>query len=829
MTPTEKALHDEALSLYISSKAKTVFEAVDILFRNHLDIADCEILDSAAEAAWQTHKAPHPPAVPSLPAEDAGSCAPLARDNNPSPRASIATSNAEHYREKVPEELKREPRWLVYKLVWRPERGKFDKKPFNPLTGQVANNSKLGGSFEEALAHLDEYDGLGFYVEPPYLCIDIDGCRDSKTAQIELKARNLICDLDTYTEVSPSGTGVHIWAKGVKPGPVCRKGKIEIYDTGRFMTVTGDHVPDCFKAVCDRDITAAYMRMLAGDFEPKNSQLTEQPRSAAAGAGSSVPVLRTDSSPFLIDNLADKIELLMEGSIIPGSRPFVVSSESGSLSYTSQSEADLALCSLLAIKSLDAGQIDEQFRKSVLYRPKWERNDYRADTIQKAIKSAEASRNESILVLTAPPTIGETAATLSEVDEDSEAAIPPFDPSVMNGIYADFVELVTRATTLNPQFAYAIAKTVVGIRMAGKVKFEDLDVEPRYYTALIGKTGSGKGETWRRTYQILKIPGLIGGCGFKIVNDLDSGAGLKDLFFPSSKMESEEAGVFVPQPVLCFIDEVTTIGHKSAETRNPGIVDELITLANSTSISRNLAKRSGGSRSTDQARLALVMGGQDGSVYMKAFAGRTQLGMYDRLYPEYGVQVEVGDLPTIDAASAMTVMHKFNSLEYSGTMTMSPDAKALLDECWSSQSAGTRKKARWRSNLKLDAYMSAFGRALKIVEAEDAKVAIKIFERQLIIRRVCFTTEVPDRIGYYLGLIKRITERMIKQLAAGMPPEQVAKSRRDYERATNAYRDNEEHIFSRAWDTHVKVHLKEVTIRKSNGQEYQKFVPVPQE
>jgi ABC-type dipeptide/oligopeptide/nickel transport system ATPase component len=58
-----------------------------------------------------------------------------------------------------------------------------------------------------------------------------------------------------------------------------------------------------------------------------------------------------------------------------------------------------------------------------------------------------------------------------------------------------------------PQFAFVIAKTVVGARMAGKVKFENLDVEPRFYTALIGETGSGKGEAWRRMEQILKVLG----------------------------------------------------------------------------------------------------------------------------------------------------------------------------------------------------------------------------------------------------------------------------------------------------------------------------------
>jgi hypothetical protein len=93
------------------------------------------------------------------------------------------------------------------------------------------------------------------------------------------------------------------------------------------------------------------------------------------------------------------------------------------------------------------------------------------------------------------------------VDENSEEAIPDFDPTVINGIYAKFVHLVTRGTTLAPQYAYVIAKTIVGLRMAGKVKFENLDVEPRFYTALIGATGSGKGEAWRRVEQILRPEG----------------------------------------------------------------------------------------------------------------------------------------------------------------------------------------------------------------------------------------------------------------------------------------------------------------------------------
>lgn len=115
------------------------------------------------------------------------------------------------------------------------------------------------------------------------------------------------------------------------------------------------------------------------------------------------------------------------------------------------------------------------------------------------------------------------------------------------------------------------------------------------------------------------------------------------------------------------------------------------------------------------------------------------------------------------------------------------------------------------------------------VEPDDVTIAIKIFNRQLVIRNVCFTTEVPDRTGYYIGLIKNITENMQRQLDAGIPPSRAAKSRRDYEKMTNAHRDNEAHLFERAWQVHAPNWLQKVTIQKDNGQRYEKYLPLPEE
>jgi hypothetical protein len=125
----------------------------------------------------------------------------------------------------------------------------------------------------------------------------------------------------------------------------------------------------------------------------------------------------------------------------------------------------------------------------------------------------------------------------------------------------------------------------------------------------------------------------------------------------------------------------------------------------------------------------------------------------------------------------------------------------------------------------VDAFMSAFGRGSKQVEREDVWIATKIFGRQLIIRRACFSTEVPDRVGFYSAGLKRIGEHMARQLKAGIPPEEFAKTRCDFENETNAFRDNETTIFERAWNVYSRTRLVEVRFKKKNGQSYIKYLP----
>ena len=136
---------------------------------------------------------------------------------------------------------------------------------------------------------------------------------------------------------------------------------------------------------------------------------------------------------------------------------------------------------------------------------------------------------------------------------------------------------------------------------------------------------------------------------------------------------------------------------------------------------------------------------------------------------------------------------------------------------------------RFKSHLMLDMYFSAWSQGRMVANLEDLDVAIRIFQRQIIIRRVHFSDEIPDRVGYYVGLLKGITKGMRKRLVAGELIADVAMSIRDFQTTTNAFRENELVVFNTAWRNYEKDHLWKVKVKARNGQTYEKFIPMPHE
>ncbi len=146
--------------------------------------------------------------------------------------------------EAIPGELRIRPQWVCWRYALD-EKGKWTKHPYSPQTGRRASHSNLltWSPFEEVLRAYDArlYDGMGFVFcsGDPYTGIDLDGCRDRESGEIEPWAVAIIQTFDTYTELSPSGEGIHIIAKGSLPGRGGKRKYIEMYDMRRFFTFTG--------------------------------------------------------------------------------------------------------------------------------------------------------------------------------------------------------------------------------------------------------------------------------------------------------------------------------------------------------------------------------------------------------------------------------------------------------------------------------------------------------------------------------------------------------------------------------------------------------------
>lgn len=152
--------------------------------------------------------------------------------------------------ENIPDNLKKEKRWCLYKIIQRD--GKNTKLPLMPSAKPAKSNDKTTWhSYEDCIAALNRNigDGLGFFLGDGYIGIDIDKVSDDIMAySLDYDASSMTADflrgISTYAELSPSKTGLHFIGKGKVPGERKRHKNLEIYDEGRFFTVTGNVIKD---------------------------------------------------------------------------------------------------------------------------------------------------------------------------------------------------------------------------------------------------------------------------------------------------------------------------------------------------------------------------------------------------------------------------------------------------------------------------------------------------------------------------------------------------------------------------------------------------------
>jgi hypothetical protein len=287
-------------------------------------------------------------------------------------------------KENIPHGLREYPWWVV----WRYEEndGKTTKVPYNPKKPTLkakADDLQTWGSFEQALDVLGRrnFDGIGFEFSPPYIGIDYDHVRDPITKEIDHDVMDEVMDLNSYTEISSSGTGLHVIVKGKIPGNRRKFRNREMYSEGRYFTVTGNSYTKKPKKINE---SQEVIDNLYEKWFGKDDTQTISSKSHKSAPNADYSAIKD----------AAIIKLCRQGK---SSKKFNALWEGDHSDYASQSEADLALCGLIAYHTQDKEQIDRLFRRSKLYRPKWDEKHgkltYGAMTIHKSLEGIERRRD----------------------------------------------------------------------------------------------------------------------------------------------------------------------------------------------------------------------------------------------------------------------------------------------------------------------------------------------------------------------------------------------------------------------------------------------------
>lgn len=159
----------------------------------------------------------------------------------------------------VPRVLRGMDHWVAWKQKLHENKDgskRWTKVPVDVQTGGFASStdSDTWVSYDEAAAYVRRSDtdacGIGFVVgdDDAVVGIDIDDCRDPDSGEIDESVEALLDGVESYAEVSPSGTGLRIFTLGEVPedtgneADLPGEAHIEMYWTGRYLTVTGLHV-----------------------------------------------------------------------------------------------------------------------------------------------------------------------------------------------------------------------------------------------------------------------------------------------------------------------------------------------------------------------------------------------------------------------------------------------------------------------------------------------------------------------------------------------------------------------------------------------------------
>ncbi len=316
------------------------------------------------ESDWLSYAMPREEFQKSLNKEDLQPNKPQATQDTPTYDIHETYHNDKLYEKTTPLNLRSRKQFVCWKYEWIG--GKWKKVPYNPNTGKKASSvaSSTWSDFETACKAVDKFkfDGVGIMFSKGLMGIDIDHCIDND-GKITDRAREVINTVNSYTELSPSGTGVHILAFGELPDTRTRKDEFEMYYHGRFFTLTGNLYEGKFRKIPKASETAAAINLMYEKYINVKKEISQ-------GAEPLPNAALTYSDEEILTKCRKSVNAARFESLWKGDW-------SSYVGRGEQSSADAALIGMIAYYSDDVFQIDRLFRQSGLMRKKWD--EYRGD------------------------------------------------------------------------------------------------------------------------------------------------------------------------------------------------------------------------------------------------------------------------------------------------------------------------------------------------------------------------------------------------------------------------------------------------------------------
>jgi hypothetical protein len=179
------------------------------------------------------------------------------------------------------------PNWVGWR--WELVNDKWTMVPYqarNPKRKAASNKQDTWTTYAAAAAAADQFDGIGFVLtNTDVAAFDVDDCRDPDSGQLKPWAEQLMERSSSYTEVTPSGTGIRIIGRGSGDAihrklPTADGISCELYrkPTPRYITVTGNAVVD--KELADLDAVMDAVLTELEERQPRRARRAASPERA---------------------------------------------------------------------------------------------------------------------------------------------------------------------------------------------------------------------------------------------------------------------------------------------------------------------------------------------------------------------------------------------------------------------------------------------------------------------------------------------------------------------------------------------------------------------